>query len=163
MVAYTLVSTQSATDSPRIPTCSRPTGAVLRPPTARNGRYFFGYAMATKPWSDVASSDAFKQLSPTDQAAARRQYFDTVVAPQVPDNDRQAAWQQFDSDTASRAQALPAGIRPSQAGGGRGSINPPADAPFRVDVTGTAADEQPAARSNGLAPLPPEGLSLIHI
>lgn len=56
-----------------------------------------------KPWADVAGSDAFKALSPEDQEAARNQYFDQVVAPQVPADDVKTARAQFDQATAGTA------------------------------------------------------------
>lgn len=77
-----------------------------------------------KPWSEVAASDAFKSLPPEQQDGARRQYFDDVVAPRVPAPQRDIAWDQFATDTGVGRRALPAGVEPSRAGGGRGSVNP---------------------------------------
>ncbi|MEW6169274.1 MAG: hypothetical protein AB1651_16505 [Pseudomonadota bacterium] len=48
-----------------------------------------------KPWSEVAASQAYQQLPADEQQVARRQYFDQVVAPKVPQAERGAAWAQF--------------------------------------------------------------------
>lgn len=52
-----------------------------------------------KKWSEVANSPEFMALAPEQKEAARSQYFDQVVAPQVPPAQLQAARQQFDADT----------------------------------------------------------------
>lgn len=65
-----------------------------------------------KKWSDVAASSAFQALSFDEQEEARRQYFEAIIAPQVPEADVGFALEQFLSDT--RGGGL-----------GRGSINPP--------------------------------------
>lgn len=57
--------------------------------------------MAQK-WSDVVSSSAFQALSLEEQEEARRQYFDEIVAPKVPDSDRNSVREQFLSETALR-------------------------------------------------------------
>lgn len=85
----------------------------------------------SKPWSAVASSPAFQQLPAADQDAARRQYFDEVVSPRVPATDRETAWSQFDADTRIAKQDLPASVKPSAAGAGRGGTT--AD-PRRLDT-----------------------------
>lgn len=54
-----------------------------------------------KKWSEVAGSPAYQSLSPEDRDAARRQYFDSVVAPRVPEQERDAAWSAFESDTST--------------------------------------------------------------
>lgn len=51
------------------------------------------------PWSDVAASPQYQALAPADQEAARQQYFDQVVAPRVPADQREAARAQFDAQT----------------------------------------------------------------
>lgn len=57
-----------------------------------------------KKWTEVANSPAFQALSPEQQEAARAQYFDQVVAPQIGDPAQvQAARQQFDAQTGPRA------------------------------------------------------------
>jgi len=56
---------------------------------------------AAKPWSAVANSPAYQQLPPDQQAAARRQYFESVVAPQVPEDQRAAAQAQFENEATS--------------------------------------------------------------
>jgi hypothetical protein len=66
-----------------------------------------------KKWSDVAASAAFQALSFEEQEEARRQYFEQIIAPQVPEEDVALARDQFFADTTRSA------------GGGRGSINPP--------------------------------------
>ena len=53
-----------------------------------------------KPWAEVKQSDAFKALSSNDQEDARNEYFQQVVAPQVPTADLATVRGQFDADTA---------------------------------------------------------------
>lgn len=53
-----------------------------------------------KAWTEVAGSDAFKSLAPEQQEAARQQYFDEVVKPQVPADKLDAVRSQFDQKTA---------------------------------------------------------------
>ena len=57
-----------------------------------------------KAWSEVAGSSEFKALPPDQQETARGQYFDQIVAPQVPDDQRAAARQQFDASTKATPQ-----------------------------------------------------------
>ena len=52
-----------------------------------------------KTWAEVEQSQAYQAMAPEDRDAARGQYFDQVVAPQVPQADRAAARQQFDHAT----------------------------------------------------------------
>lgn len=40
-----------------------------------------------KPWKEVVSSEGYKSLSPEQQAAAQEEYFETVVAPKVDEQD----------------------------------------------------------------------------
>lgn len=61
-----------------------------------------------KKWSEVAESPQFQALSPQAQEAARGQYFDQVVAPQVGDPSQvQRARQQFDQQTANVTTVTP--------------------------------------------------------
>jgi hypothetical protein len=55
--------------------------------------------MATKPWSEVASSPQFQALPAPEKEAARQQYFAEVVAPQVPPEEVENVKSQFDADT----------------------------------------------------------------
>ncbi len=48
-----------------------------------------------KKWSDVAGSPAFQALSLEEQEEARNQYFESVIAPQVPQEDLSIARDQF--------------------------------------------------------------------
>ncbi|MGL1834735.1 LPD38 domain-containing protein [Rhodocyclaceae bacterium SMB388] len=49
-----------------------------------------------RPWVEVQADPGFQQLAPEQQTAARRQYFDQVVAPRIPEvGRRRAAWDQF--------------------------------------------------------------------
>lgn len=58
-------------------------------------------------WSQVAQNPAYQALPPDQQEAARQQYFQQVVAPQLPDdNARTQAKAQFDKQTG------PSAIRP---------------------------------------------------
>ena len=52
-----------------------------------------------KTWADVAASSAFQSLSVAEQEEARRQYFEEVVAPRVPEEDLNLARSQFDQET----------------------------------------------------------------
>lgn len=65
-----------------------------------------------KPWSEVEQSASFQQLSPEEQNAAKRQYFDTVVAPQVPQEEINRARTQFFQSTAMPTQETPPGTIP---------------------------------------------------
>ena len=89
--------------------------------------------MARK-WSDVAASAAFQALSFEEQEEARRQYFEEIISPQVPESDVSLARDQFFADTA---------IRPS-AGGGRGFINPPMAGQPQPTVTYSEPARAPA-------------------
>lgn len=59
-----------------------------------------------KKWAEVASSAQYQALSPTDKEAAREQYFDQVIKPQVPGADLQTAKTQFDADTVPKTAAV---------------------------------------------------------
>jgi len=52
-----------------------------------------------KKWSDVAGSPAFQALSLEEQEEARNQYFESIVAPQVPEEDLPVVRDQFLSTT----------------------------------------------------------------
>ncbi|MCY1166226.1 Inorganic Pyrophosphatase [compost metagenome] len=95
-----------------------------------------------KTWSEVAASPAFKALPPEDQDGARKQYFDDVVAPKVPPEQHDIAFEQFSVDSGMGRRELPAGVAPSSAGGGRGSVNPGA-------APATVVSAQPAAEPLG--------------
>ena len=85
-----------------------------------------------KKWSDVAASSAFQALSFDEQEEARRQYFEQIIAPQVPEEDVALARDQFFADTTRNA------------GGGRGVISPlPAPATDYSDMA-TAMQGTPA-------------------
>ena len=47
------------------------------------------------PWSEVEQNPQFKSLSEQEKTQAQAQYFDEVVAPQVPQEEQEAARQQF--------------------------------------------------------------------
>jgi len=66
-----------------------------------------------KKWSDVAASAAFQALSFDEQEEARRQYFEDVVAPRVPEEDRQIALDQFLSASAKSLRAPAAESAPA--------------------------------------------------
>lgn len=46
-------------------------------------------------WKDVAAKPEFQALSPDDQAAAQREYFESVVAPKLKAVEVQGAWNEF--------------------------------------------------------------------
>ena len=54
-------------------------------------------------WAEVESSRQYRVLSPAEKEAAKRQYFDQVVRPQVPEEDLPAAESQFFAATAQPA------------------------------------------------------------
>lgn len=59
----------------------------------------FGVGNMAKKWSQVVQSQEFQNLSPDQQESARNQYFDEVVAPQVPEDKLDVVRSQFDADT----------------------------------------------------------------
>jgi hypothetical protein len=61
----------------------------------------------SKPWSEVAASPQFQALPPDQQEQARSQYFDTVVAPQVPQADIETVRTQFNTATKPKAAPVP--------------------------------------------------------
>jgi hypothetical protein len=73
--------------------------------------------MATS-WAEVAANPAYLALPPAQKEAARKQYFDQVVAPKVPAADLDHARQQFNQASAGgrpAAQTTPAGPAASPA------------------------------------------------
>ncbi len=58
-----------------------------------------------KKWSEVAETPEYKALDSAAQESARTQYFDQVVAPQVPDTEKDLAKKQFFADTAPKRRA----------------------------------------------------------
>src|SRR4249919_2416797 len=57
-----------------------------------------------KPWAQVAASPQYQALPPEQREAARRQYFDQVVAPQIGDPSQvESARAQFDAQTGAKA------------------------------------------------------------
>lgn len=58
-----------------------------------------------KPWSAVASSQEYQSLPPDQQESARQQYFSSVVAPQVTQDQLSTAKTQFDASTAKPVQS----------------------------------------------------------
>ncbi|KOQ78883.1 hypothetical protein ABW45_04775 [Stenotrophomonas maltophilia] len=70
-----------------------------------------------KKWVEVASSPAYQALAPEQQEEARNQYWNEVVAPNVPAEEHSQVRQAFDSDTSR-------------------TVNWPDQAPLDVNVTG---------------------------
>lgn len=63
-------------------------------------------SVASKPpkkWAEVLASPSFKALNQEDRETARRQYFDSVVAPRVPAGELDAAWSQFSRESVQTA------------------------------------------------------------
>lgn len=77
-----------------------------------------------KPWSAVAASPEFQALAPQAQEAARTQYFDQVVAPQLQPDQVGAARAQFDSQTGPKMAAATPGAQPQPAEAGAASESP---------------------------------------
>lgn len=87
-----------------------------------------------KKWSEVIQSPAFQALPDNEKEEARNQYFDTVVAPQLPDqNEVSAARVQFDQMYGSKA--APKAVRSS-----------PQDVQARMNAGDTAAADEFKAR-----------------
>ncbi|WP_329762630.1 hypothetical protein [Stenotrophomonas maltophilia] len=74
-----------------------------------------------KKWVEVASSPAYQALAPEQQEEARNQYWNEVVAPNVPVAEQAQVRQAFDSDTSR-------------------TVNWPGQDPLDVDVTGGAPE-----------------------
>ena len=110
-----------------------------------------------KKWSEVASSDSFRALPPDQQDGARRQYFDQVIAPQVPDEHRDTVWSQFSTDAGVGRRKLTSGVEPSS--GSRSANDPrrldvqakqrPATEPIFDPATGVQIGEQPVTETDG--------------
>jgi hypothetical protein len=83
-----------------------------------------------KKWSEIADSEDFRALSDDDKDVVRESYFDRVVAPEVDSAELESTRERFNQASGYRSRKLPEGVRPSEAGGGRGAVNPPpAEAP----------------------------------
>jgi hypothetical protein len=67
-----------------------------------------------KKWVDVVGSEAFQALPDDQKEVARNQYFDSVVAPQVPETDLDAVRQQFLSTTSLGPKKAPAPAAPQE-------------------------------------------------
>lgn len=63
-------------------------------------------------WDSVASNPEYQKLPPDQQEAARQQYFQDVVAPQVPADHVDMARQQFDASTKSDANLKTSSVLP---------------------------------------------------
>lgn len=57
------------------------------------------------PWDEVIKKPEFQALSSGEQEDTRNQYFDSVVAPHIPQDELKSVRQQFDSDTTGTATA----------------------------------------------------------
>lgn len=57
-------------------------------------------------WSQVVEKDEFKALPDAEKESARQEYFNSVVAPNVPPEDLESVRGQFDEDTSLRVGAL---------------------------------------------------------
>jgi len=81
-----------------------------------------------KKWAEVAASPAYQSLAPEQQEEARSQYWNEVVAPNVPQSEHDQVRQAFDTDTAAtvRWPERPA-IDVDITGGTPESATPPAD------------------------------------
>jgi len=79
-----------------------------------------------KKWAEVVDSEAFQALPDDQKEVARNQYFDSVVAPQVPETDLDAVRQQFLSTTSLAPKRAPKAA-PAPQGGGFEVTNPTGD------------------------------------
>jgi hypothetical protein len=80
-----------------------------------------------KKWADVVGSEAFQALPDDQKEVARNQYFDSVVAPQVPETDLDAVRQQFLSTTSFGPKRAPKSAAPAPQGGGFDTTNAAGD------------------------------------
>ena len=95
-----------------------------------------------KKWADVVGSEAFQALPDDQKEVARNQYFDSVVAPQVPETDLDAVRQQFLSTTSLGPKKAPAKPAPAPQGGGFEQTNPAGD-DFGSAIMAAAQQSQP--------------------
>lgn len=88
-------------------------------------------------WDEVAASDRYLALTPDQQARAKRQYFDQVVAPKVAEPKRATAWAQFEAYVPKRAAAEPAAAESGSLAGdmGRGVMSGLSQVPQLAAVT----------------------------
>lgn len=100
-----------------------------------------------KKWAEVANSAEYRALSDTDKDAARAQYFDQVVAPQVGAGDIEQARAQFNAQTAPRAADVP--LPSGRQRYSDDELTPEAMAPERDRIVGDYARE--GARGVALA------------
>jgi hypothetical protein len=80
-----------------------------------------------KKWAEVVGSEAFQALPDDQKEVARNQYFNSVVAPQVPETDLDAVRQQFLSTTSLGPKRAPKQAAPAPQGGGFETSNPMGD------------------------------------
>jgi hypothetical protein len=92
-----------------------------------------------KKWNEVAGSAAYQALSDSDKEAARSQYFDQVVAPQVGTGDVNQARAQFNAQTAPRASDVP--LADGTQRYTDDELRPDAMSPERPRTAGEYADE----------------------
>lgn len=81
-----------------------------------------------KPWADVEADPAFKALSPTEQYEAQEQYFNEVVAPNVPSEEQDGVKGQFFGEFGRRIIPKDTGQSLGQAmvmSAGRGAMSVP--------------------------------------
>lgn len=107
-----------------------------------------------KKWTEIAGSDDFKALPDEDKDVVRQAYFERVVAPEVAPEHMEATRDRFERATGLRSRSLPAGVAPSEASAGRGSVNPPSvgeDAPAPPQTA-----EQPLEQPHERQQVPPE-------
>lgn len=64
-------------------------------------------AQVPKRWSEVVQSEGYQALSPEQKTQAQNQYFNDVVAPQVPEGEREAAYNQFTTQNPVAPQVDP--------------------------------------------------------
>lgn len=92
-----------------------------------------------KKWAEVANSAEYQSLSPQDKEAARSQYFDQVVAPQVTGGDVNQARAQFNAQTATHASDVP--LTDGAQRYSEDDLHPDAMAPERSHTAGEYAAE----------------------
>jgi hypothetical protein len=75
-----------------------------------------------KKWADVAGSPDYLGLSSEEQAQVRRGYFDGVLAPNIPETEHDAAWQDFEARSGKRSATRSPLAPPEESAGGGSSI-----------------------------------------
>lgn len=103
-----------------------------------------------KQWADIAKSPDFASLADDDKDTVRQAFFDKVVAPELAPDQIDTTRSRFYGASGYGKHALPADMKPSDAGPGRGSGDARYQPPL-ADTTAPAPAAPAAPASVGLA------------